>query len=117
MIVKKVTQVGNPIIRHKSMQVTKIQSKQTLRLVKDLIDSMRYHNLVGMAAPQIGINARIFVSEVKKTKFRKPEETDKLKVYINPKIIFYSKKQTEAMKAAAVWQSQVCLVAYIVRKQ
>ena len=31
-------------------------------MVRNLIDSMRYHNLVGMAVPQIGINQRIFVS-------------------------------------------------------
>ncbi len=63
--------------------------------MKDLVDSMRHHGLVGMAAPQIGKSYRIFVTEIRKTKFRKASQTDSLKVFINPKLISVSKKQTK----------------------
>lgn len=93
MIIKEVTQVGNPIIRNRSKQVTNFKDKEVLKLVKDLTDSMRHHGLVGMAAPQIGVNLRIFVSEIKKTKFRKPKDLDGLRVFINPKILNFSIKK------------------------
>jgi peptide deformylase len=95
MIIKKVTQVGNKIIRTRVRAVKDIKSKQTQKTVQDLIDSMRHHELVGMAAPQISRDARIFVSEIRKTKFRKNinPEVGGLKVFINPKIIESSKKQ------------------------
>ena len=53
---------------------------------------MRHADLVGMAAPQIGQNVKIFVTEIRKTKFRKTKELDKLRVFINSKIISRSKK-------------------------
>lgn len=92
MIIKQATQVGNKIIHSRSTRVKDVKSKSTYTIVKNLVDSMRYHNLVGMAAPQIGKNARIFVSEIRKTKFRKNQKTDTLRVFINPKIISFSKK-------------------------
>jgi peptide deformylase len=92
MIIKNATQVGSPIIRTKSKAVMKVDAK-VKKLIKDLTDSMRYHGLVGMAAPQIGINLRVFVTEVRKTKYRAALEQDGLKVFINPKITSYSKTQ------------------------
>ena len=55
---------------------------------------MRFEDLVGIAAPQIGENVRIFVTEVRETKYRK-EGADKLRVFINPKIINVSEETNE----------------------
>ncbi len=96
MVVKISTQVGNPVIRKKSKAVVSFGLKTTKNTIKNLIDSMRHHNLVGMAAPQIGVNLRIFVTEIRKTKLRKTNETDKVRVFINPKIKKYSKRQVSA---------------------
>jgi peptide deformylase len=92
MVIKHTTQVGNPIIREKSKSVT-VSSKQNKAVIRNLIDSMRYHGLVGMAAPQIGINKRIFVSEIRKTKFRKQGDLDPVRAFINPKILKTSHKK------------------------
>ena len=93
MIIKSVTQVGNPIIRKKSKNVASVKSLSVKKIIKNLTDSMRHSNLVGMAAPQIGQNLRIFVTEIRKTKFRKKiKELDGLRVFINPKIISRSRK-------------------------
>jgi len=94
MIIKRATQIGNPIIRRKSklVSVKDIVSPGTKKVARDLIDSMRYLGLVGMAAPQIGINTRIFVSEVRKTETRNPHKADGVRVFINPKIVKRSKK-------------------------
>jgi peptide deformylase len=94
MIVKTLTQVGNPIIRRKSTLVKNIQSKKIQRVITDLTASMRHHGLVGIAATQIGINLRMFVTEVRKTKFRNKIKPDPLRIFINPRIVKVSKKTT-----------------------
>lgn len=94
MIIKSVIQVGNPIIRKKSKKVGSVSSPKIKKIVKDLTDSMRYSNLIGMAAPQIGHNLRIFVTEIRPTKFRTKNQLDGLRVLINPKLSNFSKKKT-----------------------
>jgi|ERR1035437_11020 peptide deformylase len=97
MIIKKTTQVGNPIIRKCAKKVLNPKSKKIKRIINNLVDSMIYHDLVGIAAPQIGISLRIFVSEIRKTKIRKNQDLKKdmhkLMMYINPEITQYSKKR------------------------
>lgn len=66
--------------------------------MNDLIDSMRHHELVGMAAPQIGKGVRIFVTEIRKTKLRKGESiknVDPLRVFVNPRVLSVSKKEAK----------------------
>ena len=93
MIKRKATQIGDPIIRRSSKRVSDVGSKKVKRAIRDLTDSMRFHGLVGMAAPQIGLNLRIFVTQIRKTRTRrKQKEADPLRVYINPAIVLYSKK-------------------------
>ncbi|HEY4483278.1 MAG TPA: peptide deformylase [Candidatus Paceibacterota bacterium] len=94
MVIKKATQVGNPIIRRRSRVVGSVNTVETRRVVKNLVDSMHWHELVGMAAPQIGENLRIFVTEVTKTKYRTPSQFDGLRVFINPRIIEHSKNNS-----------------------
>ncbi|MFA5048090.1 MAG: peptide deformylase [Patescibacteria group bacterium] len=92
MIIKNIIQIGNPILSQKSKTVTAIDGPETQRVIKNLVDSVRYHGLVGMAASQIGEKLRIFVTEVRSTKYRKLK-IDKLRTYVNPKIVWSSKKQ------------------------
>ena len=99
MIIQEATQVGSPIIRKKSKAIvlSRIKTKEIKKIVQDLIDSMHHHQLVGMAAPQIGKNLRIFVTEIRETQLRKADsdkEIDNLRVFINPQIISRSKKST-----------------------
>mgnify|MGYP001605113365 CR=1 FL=1 len=92
MIIKEIIQIGNPLLSRKSEFVAKIDTEETQRVVRNLIDSARHHDLIGMAASQIGEKLRIFVTEVRKTKYRNLKK-DKLRVYINPEIVWFSKKQ------------------------
>ncbi|MEI7810782.1 MAG: peptide deformylase, partial [bacterium] len=61
--------------------------------IKDLKDTMRKKNLVGMAAPQIAKNYKIFVTEIRKTKARSEAQLDDFCVFINPKITHFSEKE------------------------
>ena len=81
MSVKKIVKYGTPSLREKSKEVHKI-SKKIQILVEDLYDTMYATNGVGLAAPQIGVNLRVFVIDVGVDK-----KTMNPITFINPKIL------------------------------
>ncbi len=94
MAIKNIVQIGNKVLRTKAKPVRATETVKIRKLIKDLVDTLHNSSLVGIAAPQIGVGLQIFISEVRKTKFRNPRLVDRLRVYINPRIITYSKKET-----------------------
>jgi peptide deformylase len=93
MAVRKTIQIGDPRLKAKNIQIKDFGNPRVKRVIKDLRDSMIKNDLVGLAAPQIAYNFQIFVTQPRKTKFRKLSKGDKFRIYINPKIIKFSKKQ------------------------
>lgn len=81
MSIRKVVKYGSETLRKPSKEVSKI-SKKVQMLVHDLLDTMYAQNGVGLAAPQIGENLRIFVIDVSTGN----ERLNPI-VFINPKII------------------------------
>ena len=81
MAVRKIVKYGTESLRQPSKEVHKV-SQKVKNLVQDLIDTMYASNGVGLAAPQIGENVRIFVLDVSTN-----EEPLNPIVFINPKII------------------------------
>lgn len=81
MAVKRVLQYGEKSLREPSKEVHKV-SKKIQELVQDLLETMYAKNGVGLAAPQIGVNLRVFVIDVSKN-----DEPLNPMVFINPKII------------------------------
>ena len=94
MAVKKVLKYGEKSLREPSKEVHKI-SKKIRDLIRDLFDTMYSQNGVGLAAPQIGINYRVFVVDTAVNN----EPLNPL-VFINPKII---------KKSGAVVSQEGCL--------
>ncbi|MCJ7804982.1 peptide deformylase [Patescibacteria group bacterium] len=95
MIIKKLPQIGNPVLREKSKPVKDFKSKEVQQTIQDLTDTIRdSSDLVAMAAPQLGRSLRIFITEIRKTEYRNPEQCSKLTIYINPEIIKLSKEET-----------------------
>ena len=94
MVIEEIVQIGNPQLKEKSKVVKDIKSKKTKEVIQNLIDSAHHYHLSGMAACQIGENVRIFITEIRDTNFRKLQNTDPLRIYINPEIISFSKKQS-----------------------
>ncbi len=93
MAVRKVIQAGDVRLKTKSKQISNVNSPKVRKLVKDLVQTMRKADLIGIAASQIGENYMVFVTHPRNTKSRKLGKTDKLRVYINPKIIYQSKSK------------------------
>lgn len=81
MAIKKVVKYGTESLRQPSKEVHKV-SQKIKTLVQDLIDTMYSQNGVGLAAPQIGENIRVFVVDV--STGNQPLNPI---VFINPKII------------------------------
>ena len=81
MAIKKVVKYGTESLRQPSKEVHKV-SQKIKTLVQDLIDTMYSQNGVGLAAPQIGENVRVFVIDVSTGN----EPLNPI-VFINPKII------------------------------
>lgn len=107
MIIENITQIWDPILSQKSKFVNNFGSKETIRIIENLTDTMRNANLIWMAAGQIWEKLRIFVTEVRKTPFRNPIDIDQLRVYINPEIIYYSKSECviyESCGSVAYWK-------------
>ena len=94
MAVRTVIQAGHPSLKKKNKQIVNFKSPKLKRLQKDLIDTMHKTNLIGIAACQIAENYMVFVTHPRKTKSRNIGRTDKLRIYINPKITFKSKKES-----------------------
>lgn len=81
MSIRKVVKYGTPSLREPSKEVHKVSQKIKV-LVDDMLDTMYAQNGVGLAAPQVGENYRIFVIDVSTG-----EEPLNPIVFINPKII------------------------------
>jgi peptide deformylase len=96
MAVRRVIRAGDPRLKAKNKQVYNVKSPEIQKLIKDLIATMHKVELIGIAAPQIGENWMVFVTQPRPTKARKGAKaiTDKLRVYINPKFVFKSKEES-----------------------
>ena len=94
-MIRKVVQAGDPRLRKVSKPVGKIDKKIKL-LIADLKETLRAHRNpegVGLAAPQIGKNLRVFVML----------DGKELKTVVNPEIISVTKgkskdKEDEALE-------------------
>jgi len=78
MALREIRTVPDPVLREPTRKVPLIDTK-VLDLVDDMIDTMRAHNGVGLAAPQVGVSLRVVVIEV-------PGEEEVITL-INPEII------------------------------
>lgn len=84
-MIQKIVQSGDPILRKVSKPVGKID-KKVLSLVQDLKDTLAVQKDpegVGLAAPQIGKNLRVFAVDFKNLK----------RIVINPEILEINKEK------------------------
>lgn len=78
-MIKKIVQSGDVKLRTKSLVVKKVDKKlrDLIQDLKDTLEAQRNPEGVGLAAPQIGINSRVFI-----VKYENLEG-----IFINPKIV------------------------------
>jgi peptide deformylase len=93
MAVRETIQIGDLRLKAENKAVSGFSDLKVRQVVTDLVDTMHENGLVGIAAPQIGENWKIFVTEPRETKDRPKDQVDELRVYINPVIIEFSKEE------------------------
>ena len=97
---RPVIQRGAKILREKTKEISDFKSAELKELIRDLKDTLIQQEGLGIAAPQIGDNRKVFVipedqaPEVKTLKrpfsFIRPLRPT---VFINPKLYLIQKKQ------------------------
>ena len=81
MAVRPIVKYGDSVLREKSKPVEKID-QATKDLVADLIATLKNARGLGLAAPQIGETARIFIIDLSAI-----DLTESVRVFINPEIL------------------------------
>jgi len=84
--IRRITEIGNPVLRITSMPVAEddFGTEPLIGFVQDLVDTMRDYDGVGIAAPQVGVPARIFAIEVRAPDAARDAEPFPLTVVANP---------------------------------
>ncbi|MEI6857904.1 peptide deformylase [Psychrilyobacter sp.] len=73
---------GDPVLRDKNKEIEKIDDNIG-KILEEMVETMRDISGIGLAAPQVGINLRMFVVEA---------EEGVVKKVINPEFLEYSKQ-------------------------
>lgn len=75
MAVIKVLRLGNPQLRQKSIPISQdeIGTKDFKRLIRDMFDTMRFENGIGLAAPQIGVFKKLVIVGIQEENPRYPD--------------------------------------------
>jgi len=79
--VRPIVIYGDPVLREKAKPVEKID-QEVKDLVADMIATLKDANGLGLAAPQVGVSKRIFITDLSSL-----ELTESMRVFINPEII------------------------------
>lgn len=84
-MVYEIRTFGDEVLRQDAVKVEEI-NEEIIALIDDMVETMKDAGGVGLAAPQVGSNKRIFVIDVEDGKIRK---------VINPEFIEYSDEIVE----------------------
>ena len=77
MALRMILTEGDPMLRKKCRPVDEVTDRIRM-ILDDMVDTMRYADGVGLAAPQVGILRRMFVAE---------PEPDEVYYFVNPEIV------------------------------
>ena len=90
-----IVKAGDPILKASSKIVTNFGSKELYNLVEELFYNLKYHNGVGIAAPQIGENQRVLVYGCEQNARYPDFKPITNSVLINPEISFFSQEKLD----------------------
>jgi peptide deformylase len=81
-----ITVYGNPVLRKETEDID-ADYPQLSKLIKDMFDTMYNADGVGLAAPQVGLNIRLFVIDLSCLEEDHPEYKGYKRVMINPEMV------------------------------
>lgn len=89
MAVREILQIGDPTLRKRSLPIKRFDDALA-KLAQDMIETMHEANGVGLAAPQVGVLARLIVVEMPDSDdYPRPGERF---VLCNPKVVKISRE-------------------------
>ncbi len=83
---------GDPILRKRAKIVEKVD-EETRQIVADMAEIMKQYRGIGLAAPQVGLSIRLFISRIEKESEETKISADNLLVFINPRLSEASAKE------------------------
>jgi peptide deformylase len=90
-----IVQYGHPILRKVSVDITR-DYEGLDKLISDMWDTLYKAEGIGLAAPQIGRNIRLFLVDARCLKEDYPEVADFKRVFLNAHIIERSETQVDS---------------------
>jgi peptide deformylase len=89
MALLKVAQMGNPVLRERARELSldEIRDPRIQALIDDMVETMREHEGVGLAAPQVHLSVRIAVVEALDIPDEASGGSFPLTVLVNPEIV------------------------------
>ena len=100
MAVREVIYVDDKRLRQKAKKVTRF-TPGLKKLAQDMLETMRSHQGVGLAGPQIGVMQRIFVAEIPASRGDDEEahpQSGPSYILINPEIVRRSTESVEGQE-------------------
>lgn len=115
MAVRKITLIGDDVLRREARKVKRFD-KDLLRLIDDMVETMRDAPGVGLAAPQVGVAERVIVVELQEDE--EDPQSGKLYEFVNPEIVYFSQEEVEGEEGCLsipnivgdVWRSQKVVI-------
>ncbi|WP_165044251.1 peptide deformylase [Dysgonomonas sp. ZJ709] len=80
---------GQPVLRKIASDITQ-EYPNLKELIANMFETMYNADGIGLAAPQIGLDIRLFVIDLEPLAEDNPQYADFKKVFINPRIVEYS---------------------------
>jgi peptide deformylase len=106
-MVREIKKIGDPVLRRKAKKVEKV-TKETRKLIDDMIETMHSAHGMGLAAPQVGVLQRVAIVEV--------EQNDEVPgsgqtyILINPEVVKRSEEtwlNQEGCLSIPGWRGEV----------
>ena len=94
MAIRNIREYGDEVLK-KTCKEVKEMTPRTKELIEDMLETMYDANGVGLAAPQVGRNLRLFVVDASPNADDDPRLADFKKVFINPEI--YERSEEEVL--------------------
>lgn len=90
----KLRYYGDPLLRNKCLPVGEI-TEEIRQLVTDMLETMDQNNGIGLAAPQVGKNLRLFVLRNYEVDDKGDPVLSAPQVFINPRLFDHSRSRIE----------------------
>jgi peptide deformylase len=90
----EVVELGHPTLRKKALPIDDIFSNETETLIENLIQALKKHKGIGIAAPQIGVDKQLFIVAPYQEVSAPYTNLDSGLIVINPTITLNTKQVT-----------------------